>query len=531
MLGAILLFCRSCLLPSLREHSPLKDRILTRSTSGCLATSTRYTSTGNARPSTYRDWSDISMREALDAIHNGMSVSKASVMYGIPRTTLNDHKLGKVKPGVKAGPPSLLSTAEEDDLVKFLLTSADIGYGRTRNEVLNIASRLLARKGVERVVSNGWWNKFLCRHPHLQTRTPATLSVSRARASTRECIDAYFDLLENTLQETGLADYPALYFNMDETGFALDPKPSKTVHLRGEKNILSISSGSKAQITVIACVSATGQTIPPLIVWKRKTMAPEMATGEIPGTHYGFSENGWTTSILFDSWFKKLFMRYAPASRPLILFMDGHSSHYCPDTLALARENGIIIFMLPPNTTHLTQPLDKVFFGPFKQHWRRVCRDFVISHPGKVINKYNFCHLFSKAWLESMTTVNIVAGFRTTGIYPLDRCAIQLPGECNWANKLITPNVGFTPFKRYPQDGLHTSSDIRAGELSLINPRPNCFRDITQVNTPKVQSKRIKAPEDKVIASSAFTDPPANVFGLKGGHDKTVKCMYIHMFV
>ena len=44
------------------------------------------------------------MREALDAIHNGMSVSKASVTYGIPRTTPNDHKLGKVKPGVKAGP-------------------------------------------------------------------------------------------------------------------------------------------------------------------------------------------------------------------------------------------------------------------------------------------------------------------------------------------------------------------------------------------------------------------------------------------
>ena len=71
-------------------------------------------------------------------------------------------------------------------------------------------------------------------------------------------------------------------------------------------------------------------------------MAPEMATGEIPGTHYGFSETGWTNSVLFDSWFKKMFVRYAPASRPLILFMDGHSSHYCHETLA--RENGIIIF-------------------------------------------------------------------------------------------------------------------------------------------------------------------------------------------
>lgn len=69
-------------------------------------------------------------------------------MYGIPRTTLNDHKSGKVKPGLKPGPPTLLSTAEEDDLVKLLLTSADIGYGRTRNEVLNIVTQLLAHKDV-----------------------------------------------------------------------------------------------------------------------------------------------------------------------------------------------------------------------------------------------------------------------------------------------------------------------------------------------------------------------------------------------
>lgn len=68
------------------------------------------------------------MQNALEAIiHEGMSVSKASTMFGIPRTTFNDHKLGKVKPGAKAGPPPLLSTSEEHDLVEFLLTLAMVG--------------------------------------------------------------------------------------------------------------------------------------------------------------------------------------------------------------------------------------------------------------------------------------------------------------------------------------------------------------------------------------------------------------------
>ena len=392
-----IVLCRSCLLPSLRHHSPLRDRIIRPASSSpllCKNASTKITL--SARPSKYREWSELSMREAVNAINEqGMSVSKASVVYGIPRTTLNDHKLGKVLPGAKPGAPTLLSTSEEEDIVDFLIKSADIGYGRTRKEVLDIVSRMLACRGVDRGVTNGWWNKFLCRHPILSVRTPATLSVARARASNRETIDSYFDILEETLQETGLIDYPALYFNMDESGFALDPKSM----ICGEKKKLSISSGLKSQVTVIACVSATGQAIPPLIIWKRKTMTAEMAIGEIPGTQYGFSENGWTNSILFDSWFKKQFMRYAPASRPLILFLDGHSSHYCPDTINLAADNGIIIFTLPPNTTHLTQPLNKGVFGPFKQHWRRVCHDFKISHPGQVINDYNFCRLFSKAWI------------------------------------------------------------------------------------------------------------------------------------
>lgn len=194
-----------------------------------------------------------------------------------------------------------------------------------------------------------------------------------------------------------------------------------------------------------------------------------MATGEIPGTHYRFSETGWTNSIIFDAWFKTMFMRYAPASRPLILFMDGHSAH-CADTLALARENGIIILTLPLNSTHWLQPLDRKVSGPFKQHWKGVCQDLETSHPRRVVNDYNFCRLFSKTWLESMTTSIIAGGYRTTGIYPLNWDAIQLPGECNFPNKLITPNVGFTPFKSHPQDGLHTLSNKSLQSCPLWTP-------------------------------------------------------------
>ena len=109
--------------------------------------------------------------------------------------------------------------------------------------------------------------------------------------------------------------------------------------------------------------------------------------------------------------------------------MDGHSSHYCPEVIRMAAAEKIILFTLPPNTTHLTQPLDKGIFGPLKIAWRQVCHRFCSENPGRVVSVYDFSRLFSEAWSTSMTIRNAIAGFRVTGVYPFNRQAIHLPAE------------------------------------------------------------------------------------------------------
>jgi len=103
------------------------------------------------------------------------------------------------------------------------------------------------------------------------------------------------------------------------------------------------------------------------------------------------------------------------------LLLDGHSSHFCPDTVRLAAQEQVIVFALPPNTTHLSQPLDKGCFGPLKAEWRNVCHRYISEHPGKVVTRFTFSRLFCQAWMKSMTIGNIVGGFRVTGIYPINR--------------------------------------------------------------------------------------------------------------
>ena len=138
-------------------------------------------------------------------------------------------------------PPTLLSSREEEELVEFLCQCADIGYPKSRSEVLNIVNRMLSQKGVDRDVTNGWWTKFISRHHEtLSLRTPATLSMSRASASSRESIDNYFDILENMLAKTGFSQYLGLIYNMDELGFLL-AKPVKTMSCHGSKNPYHLS--------------------------------------------------------------------------------------------------------------------------------------------------------------------------------------------------------------------------------------------------------------------------------------------------
>ena len=422
------------------------------------------------RPVNYKSWTEENMSRAISAvIQDGIAVRKAAELYNVPKSTLSDRITGRVLPGSKSGPATYLTTQEEKELVTFLCRSAAIGYGRTRSEVIAIVERIISSRGVYKKVSSGWWESFVKRNPQIVLRSPAALSNVRAMASDRDSLDKYFDILEDAMEENGLADAPLQVFNMDETGLALDPKSLKTINLKGSKNPSTITSGSKQQITIVGCVRADGQSLPPMVIWNRKRLPIELPNGEVPGTIYGLSEKGWIDRELFYFWFCKLFLRYAPTCRPLLLLVDGHSSHYCPEAIRYAAEQRIIIFTFPPNTTHLTQPLDKGMFGPLKIAWRETVHNYLIKNPGMVISKHNFSDVFSEAWLKSMTPKNILAGFRTTGVYPLNRDAIKLPGDDVTLNLCQKTGLSYiplyTPVKQRISVGVKESSKFSQSEL------------------------------------------------------------------
>ena len=296
----------------------------------------------------YRVWGDENMQGAMMAVEKGESVRRAAEMFNVPKSTLHDHVTGKVMFGARSGPDPYLSMEEEEELASFLVETAKIGYPHTKKQLLFLVQQILDSKGIDTTVTNGWWERFCQRHPDMTLRVAVPFSFARAMATDTEVLNRYFDMLEECLRENGIFNKPSSIFNCDECGFPLNPKCFKVV---GSKNPSHITGGDKSQVTVLACASASGYAIPPFVIFDRMKLNPKLHEGEVPGTLYGLSHSGWMNREFFYYWFLHHFLEYAPPFRPLILLLDGHSSHYCPETIKLAAERKVILLALP-----LTQP-------------------------------------------------------------------------------------------------------------------------------------------------------------------------------
>ena len=482
----------------------LKDRIL------CATRShQRQQLTLNYRPSVYKHWSSDSMDKALDTVLNkGWSIRQASESYSVPRSTLGDRVSGRTINHTKSWPKKILTDEEEEVLVNFLIGCATVGYAKTRAEVMTMINQLNKSRGLVGTVSSGWWEGFSKRHPCLTLRIAPCVSQQRHISSHPTVLNQYFDVLEETLTEYDLMKKPNCIFNMDETGVAMEPDQPKGIFLKGERRPMMLSSGLKGQFTVVGCVSAAGFCLPPFVIIDRKRFNPAFAEGEVPGTAYGLSHNGWMDQELFRLWFKDHFLKYIP-TRPVILLMDGHRSHYNPETIRFASKNGVVLFTLPPNTTHMSQPLDRSCFGPLKTAWREVCHRFMCNS-GQTVSRFSFSHLLHEAWDIAMTRKNIISGFKVTGIFPFDRKALVPEPEDDTSPylPLLTPRRHTNRrviVDDVTLDNSHFSNDISdssfESSLTLL-PRRSSFSEMLRYPSPiPVPKSNPQSKESRVLTS------------------------------
>ena len=218
------------------------------------------------------------------------------------------------------------------------------------------------------------------------------LAKPRASAVTETNIHQYYSLLEETLQENGILNCPSRVYNMDESGMPLDHKPPKVVVPKGTK-VHCRTSGNKAQMWKCSRLYDS-----PMVNFEGKHLNPEWTKGEVPDTLYGMSEKGWKDMELFHYWMTNLFIPNIPPARPVMLLLDGHSSHYELDTICIAQNQGMWCFVsLHTPRTCLSHLMCFFFFRPLKPYWSDSCHKYMQDNPGHVVTKYQFSALFSQA--------------------------------------------------------------------------------------------------------------------------------------
>lgn len=374
-------------------------------------------------------WSIDSMKKAVEAVKiKKLSIRRAAEQFYVPKSTLERRVNGKRQVDDPPSKPTVFSADQENQLLGHILEMAKCGFGMTIDDICRTAYAMAEMLKIKHPFSKtkakagyDWYEGFMRRHPQLAIRKPEGLSAARGMMLNKHVVTSYFQLLEDTMNKLKLFDKGSQIYNVDETGINTVHTPAKIIGLRGTRAIHSKTSGDRGEnVTAVICASASGSYIPPMIIFKGQRLNRGLVANAPPGALFATSKSSFIDRELFEHWFKYHFMKYLPSHRPVLLIMDGHSSHISLEILQLAKENEIEILCLPPHTTSELQPLDKCVFKPLKTEYNKACMQFLKENPGRIVTRYDFCGLFTIAYHKVCTMLNAASAFRATGIFPFN---------------------------------------------------------------------------------------------------------------
>ncbi|CAH1997229.1 unnamed protein product [Acanthoscelides obtectus] len=294
-----------------------------------------------------------------------------------------------------------------------------------------------------------WMYGFLKRNSEISIRRPEPTSVNRILAFNATEVQIFFDNLSSTYDKYRFR--PHRIFNVDETGINAVHKPGKILAPKGIKQVGSATSWERGKnITICCCISATGQYVPPLIIYPRLRMHPSLEQGGPNGSSYRCNKSGWMTEELFYAWLVHFAEHTKPSLEdPVLLILDNHSSHISVRIYDFCRQNGIIMLTIPPHTSHRTQPLDITVYSPLKTALHKECDAYMKLHQYEKLTPLQLIPLFTQAYLNVANAEKALSGFRASGIWPFN------------------PNV----FSQLIQEGNDNASDRISAEQAIVDIR------------------------------------------------------------
>lgn len=449
------------------------------------------------KPPSRQTWDREAMKNAILAIReNRMGYLKAAKFFNVPKTTLirlsknRDLPLERLT-NIKLGRRAVLPDNLEVELVNYILTMEQTGFGLTRRDIKSIAYQVAVRNNLSNPFSRQnnsagktWLKLFLARHSNLSFRRPTGTSIARLKGFNKESVTIFFNLLEKEMDD--FKYLASNIYNVDETGISVLPnKMPQILSPKGKKQIAVVTSAERGStITCIICMNAAGSFVPPMMIFPRKRDHPLLMNGAPAGSIHACHPSGWIQAELFTKWFKHFLETTKPsATSPVLLILDGHTSHTRNiEVIDLARKNNVHLLSIPPHSSHKIQPLDKTFMGPLKKYMAEEIRVWMRAN-GRAITHYDIASIFGRAYVRSQCAELAISGFRTTGIYPLNRHVFK------------------------DHDFIETSLDDKPDTDQVVHDNGNAAADPSENQTTREDQSLIPNPLPGPSTAPAFITP------------------------
>lgn len=326
------------------------------------------------------------------------------------------------------------------------------------------------------VPGDKWIREFSRRWRHrIPERTVQNLTTARAKGISQEIVDGYFELLERKMKELNINGDRTRIFNCDETGLTTNPKSSRFFVKKGALAQQLTPSEGKTMYTVLFACNATGDFVPPYIIYKGTAtqLHDTWVTGGPDDAAYNTTKSGWMEDYAFKAWLSDVFCPFIlvrNVKTPVLLIFDGHNSHITYSMLQVAKERGVEIVCMPAHTSHVFQPLDVAVYHPLKVVWRELLHKHNRETRHLAIGKPSFPILLNQLFKAICAKPeNVLAGFRKCGLVPLDKEAIP-KAAITLASQFALPSM---PRPTAPLSLPSTSQDPQPSSSFVVPISPN----------------------------------------------------------
>ena len=159
-----------------------------------------------------------------------------------------------------------------------------------------------------------------------------------------------------------------LIINFDQTPLSYVCSPNHTLHLKGGKSVPIVGKGKSKQITGTFSCTMSGLFLPMQLIYQGKTNRCHPVGIDFPeGFNITHSKNHWSNEDKVIELLEEIIFAYAESKRDelgleqdqkCLLIFDVFKGQCTDRVLDLMNKNNCVTVFVPPNLTHVFQPLD-----------------------------------------------------------------------------------------------------------------------------------------------------------------------------